>query len=89
MEKEIKYKITKKGYKRSTKRIDGKFKFEHVIVWEAHNGQISEGMQVHHKDGNKLNNDISNLELLTPLEHKRYHEGCYKIDNIWYKPCKV
>lgn len=29
------------------------------------------GMQVHHKDGNGLNNTRENLELLTPSEHRR------------------
>lgn len=28
---------------------------------------------VHHKDGNHANNDISNLEILTPSEHTREH----------------
>lgn len=28
---------------------------------------------VHHKDGNHENNDISNLEILTPAEHTKKH----------------
>jgi hypothetical protein len=28
---------------------------------------------IHHKDGNKLNNDISNLEILTPEKHSIIH----------------
>jgi hypothetical protein len=29
--------------------------------------------QVHHKDENKLNNHISNLQLMSVAEHARYH----------------
>ncbi len=83
-----KYKHTSKGYVRSKKDIDGRLRFEHSIVWEKHNGKIPIGMQIHHKDHDKTNNNISNLQLVTPLEHKRYHEGCKLINDEWYKPCK-
>lgn len=83
------YKKTEKGYVRYQKDKDGRLRFEHCIVWESVNGPIPFGMQIHHIDGNKTNNDISNLLLVTPLEHKRYHQGCKKIDGEWYKPCKV
>ena len=33
----------------------------HRVVWEAFNGDISKGYQVHHIDGNKQNNRLSNL----------------------------
>lgn len=79
-------KKTKKGYMRYAK--DGRLRMEHNIVWEEHNGEIPIGMQIHHIDGNKTNNDISNLKLVTPLEHKRLHQGCKLIDGEWYKPCK-
>jgi len=29
--------------------------------------------QIHHKDGNKRNNDVSNLELLDAYDHKTKH----------------
>lgn len=29
---------------------------------------------VHHKDGNKLNNEPKNLQILTPEEHERVHD---------------
>jgi hypothetical protein len=32
------------------------------------------GKHVHHKDGNRNNHDLSNLELLTPEEHAKIHE---------------
>ena len=45
----------------------------HVFVWEYYNGPISKGYEVHHKDLDPSNNDISNLELLTVSEHRRLH----------------
>ena len=45
----------------------------HKYVWEYYNGKIPSGYDIHHIDGNKANNDISNLQLLTREEHKRLH----------------
>lgn len=80
--------ITKKGYVRKYYKEYGKQRFEHCVVWEKHFGEIPKGMQVHHRDGNKQNNDISNLVLVDSLTHKRLHSGCKIIDGIWWKPCK-
>ena len=41
----------------------------HRVIWEAFNGPIPFGMQINHKDGDKLNNRLSNLELCTPSEN--------------------
>lgn len=35
----------------------------HRMIWEKYHGAIPRGYLVHHRDENKLNNDISNLEL--------------------------
>lgn len=51
-----------KGNKRTTKRI-------HVLVAEAFIGEIPKGYHVHHKDGNKQNNVVSNLEIVHPSMH--------------------
>lgn len=45
----------------------------HVYVWEHHNGAVPEGCHVHHKDFDKRNNEIENLELLTAHEHQKLH----------------
>lgn len=45
----------------------------HQEVWKAANGPIPKGFQVHHKDGNPGNNEISNLELLTSAQHHAEH----------------
>jgi len=44
----------------------------HRIVWETFVGEIPEGLQINHKDGNKLNNHLSNLEVVTPKENMRH-----------------
>lgn len=43
------------------------------IVYENFYGQVPEGMIVHHIDEDKRNNHISNLEILTPVEHNALH----------------
>ena len=40
-----------------------------VIEYEAFNGPIPEGMQVNHIDENTLNNNLENLNLMTPSEN--------------------
>lgn len=46
----------------------------HRFVVEAHIGRkLSSSECVHHIDGNKLNNDISNLEIMTFAEHAKTH----------------
>ena len=45
----------------------------HRVVWAHHYGPIPKGCHVHHKDGDRNNNDISNLELLDGREHLSRH----------------
>ena len=45
----------------------------HRIIWERAFGKIPEGYVIHHKDGNKHNNDLSNLQLMKSSEHKALH----------------
>lgn len=48
--------------------------YEHDLVMEAHIGRyLNPGEVVHHIDGNKSNNDISNLMLLSNEEHVKLH----------------
>ena len=72
-------------------RMIGVTKFyeaEHRIIWKKHKGPIPEGMHVHHKDEDKLNNDIDNLELIDPITHRRLHCGHKLVDDVWHKPCR-
>jgi len=45
----------------------------HRKVWEYFNGLIPKGMHIHHKDGNRFNNQIENLELLDSKTHLSNH----------------
>lgn len=45
----------------------------HREIWKTAHGPIPEGCDIHHKDNNPLNNDLSNLECLTAEEHQARH----------------
>lgn len=44
----------------------------HRLLWEAFRSAIPEGMQINHIDGVKSNNDLSNLELVTPKQNTEH-----------------
>ena len=50
-------------------QTSGGFVYEHRHIWEQSNGPVPSGYVIHHKDGNKTNNIISNLELLSKRKH--------------------
>jgi intracellular sulfur oxidation DsrE/DsrF family protein len=43
------------------------------IMAHVLNRELESGEEVHHKDKNRSNNSIDNLELLSSAEHKRLH----------------
>lgn len=45
----------------------------HRAVWEYHNGEIPTGFAVHHIDGNRANNQIDNLALVSLVDHAIHH----------------
>lgn len=67
------------------KRLDGRIyahywdnERRHTIyyyqwLWLMAGSDIPKGSVIHHKDGNHLNNDLSNLELLTASAHATHH----------------
>ena len=61
------------GYFLSGAPINGKRKRLHVYIWEKENGPVPNGFNVHHVDEDKMNNDISNLKLLSVHEHQHLH----------------
>lgn len=44
----------------------------HRLVYQAFVGEIPNGMQINHIDENKLNNNVSNLEVVTPSQNISY-----------------
>lgn len=45
----------------------------HRYIWEKYNGKIPSGYQIHHKDKNRRNYNLNNLELVKTSEHHRKH----------------
>ena len=67
--------FTERGYKQVDVCNDEGIKKHmrvHRLVYMAHKGAITEGMQINHKDENKANNCIDNLELMTNKENSSY-----------------
>jgi hypothetical protein len=50
------------------------WKREHIYLMEQHLGRVLEqGEVVHHIDGNKQNNNLGNLDIMTVAEHNKCH----------------
>lgn len=45
----------------------------HRYVWEYYNGTVPEGYHIHHKNGDKSNNALDNLEMLSAHDHETLH----------------
>ena len=76
-----------KGYK--VLWLDGRTIKAHVYVWEKINGPKPIGFDIHHKDFNKANYAIENLELLSKSDHHKIHAGWVLENGNWAaKPCR-
>ena len=60
-------------YLATTDRSTRTICYIHRACWEAYWGMIPKGYVVHHVDGDKLNNEIENLQCMTRSEHSSYH----------------
>lgn len=80
----------KTGYYLSSKNIkNNKRQRLHVYVWEYYNGDVPKGYEIHHKDENKYNNEISNFELLQSLKHRRLHADEFMHDDKRIKKARI
>lgn len=72
----------KQGYLRVCLWIDGKHKHIpiHILLYKTFIGNIPKGYDVHHKDHNKLNNSLDNLELIDKHTHSKMHYEENKIE---------
>lgn len=52
--------------------LDNKNVYVHRIVYETFVGVIPKGYDINHIDGNKLNNNVSNLEAVTRSENQKH-----------------
>ena len=70
----MKTSLTTNGYENLTIRIDGKIKnlLIHRLVAVLFIDNPNNLPQVNHKDGNKLNNNIDNLEWISPSNNHRH-----------------
>lgn len=48
------------------------------LVWELFNGKKPKGYDIHHKDFNKMNDCIDNLECLSKSEHQKIHRQFFE-----------
>lgn len=72
--KPLKPKTKKNGYQEVSLSLPGKHKmfYVHRLVATTFIGNIPSGFVVNHKDGNKKNNKISNLEIVTYSENSSH-----------------
>ena len=54
--------------------LNGKNSHVHRLEWIFHNGEIPVGSIIHHKNENKLDWNIDNLDCLTRSEHLHIHK---------------
>jgi len=79
----------KKGYPTIWLNEEGKDKKVHILVWEEKNGKKLKGYDIHHKDFDKTNYELTNLELLSYSDHRKVHANWVRLDGEWIaKPCK-
>ena len=52
---------------------NGQLVWEHRLVWERTHGPVPDGHVLHHKNGDRRDNHLDNLECLSRGDHARLH----------------
>lgn len=67
-------KLLRNGYWMASAQYNTKIYYfmEHRVVWAWYNGAIHDGLVINHKDYNKSNNRIENLEAITQKQNVEY-----------------
>ena len=60
-------------------KVDGKKHLFHRTVWIWHHGDITDGLQIDHRNGNRTDNRLENLRLVTPRENQQ-NRGLHKMN---------
>lgn len=66
-----------------------KLEYVHRLVYRLFRGEIPKDMEINHIDGNKQNNKIDNLELVTRQENLREPIRCERMKIAKQKPCYI
>lgn len=68
-----------------SKNYDGYY-YEHILIMENHINRFLEKHEiVHHKDGNRANNALDNLQLMSKSEHAKLHFPCSGVVSNYYQ----
>ncbi len=73
-----------KGYEQISFCKDGVYtrRAVHRVVWESFVGPISKGLEINHKDLNRSNNSLDNLELVTHRQNLQHAIDHYKAQGL-------
>lgn len=69
----LRTRVNEKGYREFLDPSTGQWVPVHRRVAEKKEGELPEGAQVHHRNGNKLDNRWCNITVVTPRIHGRLH----------------
>lgn len=70
--------VSQAGYLLTRDRQEKKCRV-HRGCWEAYCGPLPAGFELHHRDGDGLNNDIQNLVAMPAKQHRRLHSSRLRV----------
>ena len=88
-EKKVVLRANSQGY--CTVKFKGRVLKYHRLVWILEIGDIPEGLQLDHRNGNKIDNRLENLHLVTHRQNnqnKAFHRATGRLGYYWNKQAK-